>query len=85
MSTEHTKSRGKTRLRRTIFYLARFLGCTGYDLIDLCAEGRRKVFAFRDRPRRRDDVLPFYRVSVAVPPLAFYVTIKHIKALLHNA
>jgi hypothetical protein len=63
-------------LRRTIFYLARFLGCTGYDLIDLCAEGRRKVFAFRDRPRRRDNVLP---------PLAFSVTIKHIKALLHNA
>ena len=26
------------------FYLACFLRCTGYDLIDLRAEGRRKVF-----------------------------------------
>jgi hypothetical protein len=31
------------------FYLACFLRCTGYDLIDLRAEGRRKVFVFRDR------------------------------------
>jgi hypothetical protein len=41
------------------FYLACFLRCTGYNLIDLRAEGRRKVFVFRDRPTRRDDVLPF--------------------------
>ena len=26
------------------FYLACFLRCTGYELIDLRAEGRRKVF-----------------------------------------
>ena len=42
------------------FYLACFLRCTGYDLIDLRAEGRRKVFVFRDRPtaaRRRDGLL----------------------------
>ena len=32
------------------FYLACFLRCTGYDLLDLRAEGRRKVFIFRDRP-----------------------------------
>ena len=42
------------------FYLACFLRCTGYDLLDLRAEGRRKVFVFRDRPTRRDDVLAFY-------------------------
>ena len=42
------------------FYLACFLRCTGYDLIDLRAEGRHKVFVFRDRPTRRDDVLAFY-------------------------
>jgi hypothetical protein len=30
------------------FYLACFLRCTGYDLMDLRAEGRRKVFVFRD-------------------------------------
>ncbi len=42
------------------FYLACFLRCTGYELLDLRAEGRRKVFVFRDRPSRRDDVLSFY-------------------------
>ena len=67
------------------FYLACFLRCTGYDLIDLRAEGRRKVFVFRDRPTRRDDVLAFYGQGAAVPPLAFSSTIKDMKALLHNA
>jgi hypothetical protein len=67
------------------FYLACFLRCTGYDLIDLRAEGRRKVFVFRDRPTRRDDVLAFYGQGAAVPPLAFSATIKDMKALLHNA
>ena len=43
------------------FYLACFLRCTGYELIDLRAEGRRKVFMFRDRPTRREDVMAFYR------------------------
>ena len=67
------------------FYLACFLRCTGYDLIDLRAEGRRKVFVFRDRPTRRDDVLAFYGQGAVVPPLAFSATIKDMKALLHNA
>ena len=49
------------------FYLACFLRCTGYDLIDLRAEGRRKVFVFRDRPTRRDDVLAFYGDASAFP------------------
>jgi len=62
-------STGQTRLREVgevgafetrDFYLACFLRCTGYDLIDLRVEGGRKVFIFRDRPRRRDDVLAFY-------------------------
>jgi hypothetical protein len=64
------------------FYLA---CCTGYGLIDVLAEGRRKVFVFRDRPTRREDVLAFYGDSAAVPPLAFSSTIKEMKALLHNA
>ena len=51
------------------FYLACFLRCTGYDLIDLRAEGRRKVFVFRDRPTRRDDVLAFYGDAISVPPV----------------
>jgi len=55
------------------------------DLIDLRAEGRRKVFVFRDRPTRRNDVLAFYGQDAAVPPLAFTATIKDMKALLHNA
>ena len=67
------------------FYLACFLKCSGYDLIDLRAEGRRKVFVFRDRPKRRDDVLAFYGNATVVPPLAFSSSIKDLKALLHNA
>lgn len=66
------------------FYLACFLRCTGYDLLDLRAEGHRKVFVFRDRPTRRDDVLAFYRNGAGVAPLAFSSTIKDMKALLHN-
>jgi hypothetical protein len=53
------------------FYLACFLRCTGYALLELRAEGRRKVFVFRDRPTRRDDVLAFFGDEAAVPPLAF--------------
>ena len=67
------------------FYLACFLRCTGYELIDLRAEGRRKIFVFRDRLTRNEDVLAFYRDNAAVPPLAFSSTIKEMKALLHNA
>jgi hypothetical protein len=67
------------------FYLACFLRCIGYELIDLRAEGRRKVFVFRDRPTRRNDVLAFYADGAAVPPLMFSTTIKDMKALLYNA
>lgn len=67
------------------FYLACYLRCAGYDLITLRAEGRRKVFVFRDRPARRDDVLAFYGAGATVPALPFSATIKDMKALLHNA
>jgi Domain of unknown function (DUF5659) len=67
------------------FYLACFLRCSGYNLIDLRAEAQRKVFVFRDRPSRRDDVLAFYGDAAVVLPLAFSSTIKDMKALLHNA
>jgi len=67
------------------FYLACFLRCTGYDLIDLRAEGQRKVFVFRDRRTRSDDVLAFYGHGATVPPLAFSTTIKDMKALPRNA
>jgi Domain of unknown function (DUF5659) len=42
------------------FYLACFLRCVGYELLDLRAEGSRKVFVFQDRPTRREDVIAFY-------------------------
>jgi hypothetical protein len=67
------------------FYLACFLRCTGYELLDLRADGRRKVFVFRDRPSRRSDVLSFYGDGAMVRPLAFSTTVKDMKALLHNA
>lgn len=57
----------------------------GCELVDLRAEGRRKVFVFRDRPSRREDVLSFYGDGATVPPLAFFTTIKDMKALLHEA
>ena len=66
------------------FYLACFLRCAGYDLLDLRAEGRRKVFVFQDRPTRRDDVIAFYGDTTSVRPLAFSATIKDMKGLLHN-
>ena len=79
MSTVHGDSRragGAIGFETRDFYLACYLRCTGYDLIDLRAEGRRKVFVFRDRPPRRDDVLAFYgqgaaqeRLGAAVLPL----------------
>jgi hypothetical protein len=76
---------GEVRFETRDFYLACFLRCIGYELIDLRSEGRRKVFVFQDRTSRRDDVMAFYRDGGAVRPLAFSATIKDMKALLHNA
>ena len=67
------------------FYLACFLRCLGYALLELRAEGRRKVFVFEDRSGREADVLSFFGDRTTVPPLAFSSTIKDMKALLHNA
>lgn len=66
------------------FYLACFLRCSGYELQGLRAEGPRKVFVFRDRASRRDDVMAFYGDATSVRPLAFAATIKDMKGLLHN-
>jgi Domain of unknown function (DUF5659) len=66
------------------FYLACFLRCTGYELLNLRDEGRRKVFVFQDRATRRDDVMAFYCDGATVRPLAFAATIKDMKGLLHN-
>jgi hypothetical protein len=67
------------------FYLACFLRCTGYELVNLRDEGRRKVFVFRDRATRRPDVMAFYCDATSVPPLAFAAIIKDMKGLPHNA
>jgi hypothetical protein len=75
---------GRTTFETRDFYLACFLRCTGYELLDLGPEGRRKVFVFRDRPTRRDDVIAFYRDAASVRPQAFAATIKDMKGLLHN-
>ena len=77
---ETTQSRYETR----DFYLACFLRCSGYELLDLRAEGPRKVFVFQDRTTRRDDVIAFYGNATSVRPLAFSATIKDMKGLLHN-
>ena len=66
------------------FYLACFLRCAGYELVNLRDEGRRKVFVFRDRVTRRADVMAFYGNATSVRPLAFAATIKNKKGLLHN-
>jgi Domain of unknown function (DUF5659) len=66
------------------FYLACFLRCAGYELVNLRDEGRRKVFVFRDRATRRADVMAFYGDATSVRPLAFAATIKDMKGLLHN-
>ena len=67
------------------FYLACFLRCSGYELLDLRNEGRRKVFLFQDCPTRRNDVMAFYGEAGSVPALAYAAAIKDMKALLHNA
>jgi hypothetical protein len=82
-------STGQTIIRQGAFetrdfYLACFLRCAGYQLLDLRAEGRRKVFVFQDRPTRRGDVIAFYGDGTSVRPLAFAATIKDMKGLLHN-
>ncbi|HEY8651271.1 MAG TPA: DUF5659 domain-containing protein [Chthoniobacterales bacterium] len=82
MTREAKRTEGSFETRD--FYLACFLRCTGYVLLNLRAEGRRKVFVFQDRATRRDDVMAFYGNATSVRPLAFAATIKDMKELLHN-
>ena len=67
MSTVHGTGRareesviGRGAFETHDFYLACFLRCVGYELLDLRAKGPRKVFVFQDRPTRRNDVIAFY-------------------------
>lgn len=88
MSTERRQivkqERDSAAFETRDFYLACFLRCAGYELQGLRSEGRRKVFIFRDRVSRRDDVIAFYGDAISVRPLAFAATIKDMKGLLHN-
>ena len=94
MSTEHNMVKQDETLSGSCppaafetrdFYLACFLRCVGYELLDLRPEGRRRVFVFRDTDARRGDVMAFYGDGASVRPLALSSTIKDMKALLHNA
>ena len=67
------------------FYLACFLRCAGYELLDLRTEGSKKVFVFQDRPSRRHDVMGYYGEAGGVRALAYASAIKDMKVLLHNA
>ena len=70
--------------RTTDFYLACFMCCNDYELVDVEPQGRRSVFVFRDKPGRRDELLRFYNNEGAIRPLAFVDAIKNLKALVHN-
>jgi len=82
--SEESLEAGGAAFETRDFHLACFLRCTGYELIDLRAEGRRMVFVFQDRATRRDDVMAYYGDATSVRPLAFAATIKDMKGLLHN-
>jgi hypothetical protein len=43
---KHPAENGHRAFETRDFYLACFLRCAGYELLDLRAEGRRKVFVF---------------------------------------
>ena len=87
MSTGHTYNAAKTSdaaFETHDVYFACFLPYAGYDIMDLRAEGRHKVFVFHDRPTRRDDLLAIYGDAISVQPMAFGSTIKEMNGLLHN-
>ena len=88
MSTERAireeRKRADAAFETRDFYLACFLRCAGYELVNLRDEGRRKVFVFRDRATRRDDVMAFYGARPVFGPWPSSATIKDMKGLLHN-
>ena len=69
------------------FYLACFLRCTGYDLIDLRAKADARFLSSVTDRRAATTCWRFWARGPlsAVPPLPFSATIKDMKALLHNA
>lgn len=87
MSTIHTRHNAPSAFPEFAtrdFYLACYLRCIGYDILDVRGEGQHKLFVFRDCSARREDVLAFYGDSASVRPLAFAAAIKEMKGILHN-
>ena len=68
----------------TDFYLACYLRCAGYSLVQVHRQGPRSVFHFADRPERANDTLAFFNNEGSVRPLAFTSAIRDLKALIHN-
>ena len=85
MSSEQITPVGSPSFEARDFYLACYLSCVGYELVELGREGRRRVFVFTDRPSRGTDVMTYYRGHGTVPPLRFVSHIRDMKMLLHNA
>src|SRR3954451_14935616 len=78
-----TPSAGRPGLYETPdSYLACFLRCSGYEFAGLRRDGRRCVFAYRDRPTRLRDILALYGDGAALVPLRFVGATKVMKAIL---
>ena len=73
-----------TLFETTDFYLACYLRCLEYELVDVRRDGGRSVFVFRDTPDRRAAIISFYNNEGSVRPLTFVGIIKEMKGLLHN-
>lgn len=69
--------------RTTDFYLACFLKCSGYDLVDLQKRGSRVEFIFAEKPGIKRMILDFYNNMGTVAPLAMVDSIKSMKALMY--
>ena len=68
----------------TDFYLACYLKCIGYSLVDVLLNGKKSVFVFIDQSDRKDAVLDFYNNAGQVVPRKLIASIQDMKAVLHN-
>jgi hypothetical protein len=66
------------------FYLACYLRCAGYALLDIHRQGQRCIFVFADKPERRADTMAFFRGDGSVRALAFVGSIRELKALMYS-
>ena len=66
------------------FYLACFLRCTGYPLVDVRRDSARFAFVFEQRQDPHADVMGFYNNNRTVRPIDFVEAIKSLKSLMHR-